>query len=215
MVEPSTKELTDMACSFLAKEYPDAIIVKEMSVQYMSASPGRLDVAAITKHGIVAVEVKGPKDSPARIADQITKYEGVCKEIWLLAAKNIAPECFQAASRKWKTLDYHDGEAFRHPNSLQYCKMQNSPWAIVDTLLISEKRSIVREFKLEQKLIHEATRPPQTYNCQPHTGTYSKVIAENVALCDLMAAFAKHMYTRKWEKRVDPSRLHRQYQKEA
>jgi hypothetical protein len=198
----TTRELTGMAAAFLAEEHPDAIIVKELTVEYMSGKPGRLDVAAITPNGIIAVEVKGPNDSPKRLEHQISKYKGVCKEVWLLAAKNIFDKCYEITRFHWRTLDYKNGSAFKHSNSLEHCKMKNNPWAIADTLLMPEKKKIVEKFGLHQKLLQEYENANGNMYWHPHTGTYSKIIAENIPLCDLRIEFAKHLLARDWKKRL-------------
>lgn len=76
-------ELTELAIEWLSKQYPDSVIVTELSVS--SWGGASIDVAAITDNEIAGIEIKGEGDSPSRLKLQGLVYGRVARKMWLLA----------------------------------------------------------------------------------------------------------------------------------
>lgn len=70
--------MRDLIVPELRKQYPGARIVHEMPLRYSS---NRLDLAAITRSEIVAVEIKSSKDVADRLEAQLRSFGPVCSKI--------------------------------------------------------------------------------------------------------------------------------------
>ena len=69
--------------------YPSARIIHELPLRYSSR---RIDLAAVTRAGIVAVEIKSSRDTPERLEAQLRGFGPiVTKLIVALAPKWLAP----------------------------------------------------------------------------------------------------------------------------
>lgn len=101
-------ELTRLAIDWLCHSYPDAIIVRELSVADWGGAS--LDVGAITPNEIVGVEVKGEGDSPARLPLQGLAYGMVARKMWLLPDQSIYQKCRAKKPTGWGLLEIWDGK---------------------------------------------------------------------------------------------------------
>jgi hypothetical protein len=102
--------LTEKAIDWMKVEYPDSIVVTEMSVDDWGSA--RIDVAAITDKDIVGVEIKGEGDSPTRLDLQGLVYGKVARRMWLLVspAGTLAERCEKKRPRGWGRLEVFDGD---------------------------------------------------------------------------------------------------------
>lgn len=94
--------LCDLASDFLAARWPDAVIVRELSVGNWGSS--MLDIAAITDDAIIGVEIKGDGDSPTRLKLQAASYSKSATHMFLLAAPSIAGRCKAHKPMGWRLL---------------------------------------------------------------------------------------------------------------
>lgn len=103
-------ELLSLAIDWLRAEFPDAVIVPEMSVADWGGA--RIDVAAITDAEIVGVEIKGEGDSPTRLELQGLRYGQVARQMWLLVTPEgtLRERCEKKRPANWGLLEVHDGE---------------------------------------------------------------------------------------------------------
>ena len=100
-------ELTDLAVEWLSVEFPQSIIIRELSVADWGGAS--VDVAAITDTKIVGVEVKGEGDSPSRLDRQGITYGMVVREMWLLPDESLEKKCRQSLPVGWGVLEVRDG----------------------------------------------------------------------------------------------------------
>lgn len=100
-------ELRELAINWLRAEYPNSIIVTELSVSVWGGA--LIDVAAITETEIVGVEIKGEGDSPTRLELQGHVYGRVARRMWLLADESIQAKCFAKCPSGWGRLEVWDG----------------------------------------------------------------------------------------------------------
>lgn len=96
------QELTDLAAQWLRKRHPQALIVREFSVSEYGGA--LVDVAAILEREIVAVEVKGEGDSPARLPLQGMMYSRACRSVYLLSAPSMQERCAKHLPPGWGML---------------------------------------------------------------------------------------------------------------
>lgn len=94
--------LTDMASDWLARRYPGALIVRELSVGTWGSA--LIDIAAILPDRIVGVEVKGDGDSTTRLKLQTALYSKAAQEMYLLPAPSLASRCERVRWGGWGLL---------------------------------------------------------------------------------------------------------------
>ncbi|NDV50750.1 hypothetical protein [Salipiger sp. PrR003] len=99
-------ELRSLAMTWLAKAYPESILVTELSIADWGGAS--LDVAAITSTHIVGVEIKGEGDSPSRLDRQGLAYPMATREMWLLCDESIQSRCFSKLPAGWGRLETCD-----------------------------------------------------------------------------------------------------------
>lgn len=142
-------ELTFLAEQWLCREFPDAIVVRELSLADWGSA--RVDVAAITADEIVGVEIKGDGDSPTRLPLQGALYGRVCRRMYLLASEGLSKRCEKKRPRGWGKLEVFEGSVREksawsvsgswvrpEPHRLR----QHGPWEMCGTLWHSELKSI-------------------------------------------------------------------------
>jgi hypothetical protein len=95
----SAGDLRDEAVRWLRGQWPDAVIIPELSVA--SWGGARLDLAAVTENQLIGVEIKGDGDSPARLSLQGMLYSSVCSRIFLLTSKDLRDRCLKAKPPGW------------------------------------------------------------------------------------------------------------------
>lgn len=100
-------ELTELAIQWLSATFPEAIIVRELSVADWGGAS--LDLGAITRDRIVGVEIKGDGDGPTRLDRQGISYGMVAREMWLLCAPSVQDKCFARRPPGWGRLEIHEG----------------------------------------------------------------------------------------------------------
>ena len=135
------EQLTILALHWLRSQHHDAPLLCEMGLGGYSAG-GRLDVAAITEHGIIAIEIKGDGDSPARLPLQAERYAAVCSGVWLLPSPSLMKGCERHRPLGWGMLEVIDGavrQADRRcrPSSMQH---RNAAGVLWEMLWADERR---------------------------------------------------------------------------
>jgi hypothetical protein len=100
-------ELLPLAIDWLARRYPDSLIVPELSIGTWGAA--LLDVAAITPTEIIGVEIKGEGDSPARLPLQASLYSKAAARMFFLPCAGLEERCFKHIPDAWGRLMVRDG----------------------------------------------------------------------------------------------------------
>lgn len=102
-------DLLELAIEWLKSEYPNSVIVPELSVADWGAA--LIDVAAITDEEIIGIEIKGDGDSPTRLELQGLRYGQVARKMWLLPTPNgtLADRCQKKKPTGWGTLEVVSG----------------------------------------------------------------------------------------------------------
>src|ERR1700754_1542835 len=99
-MKPSTaRDLCEQAIVWLRKEWPDAVIIPELSVANWGGA--RLDLAAVTQTELIGVEIKGDGDSTARLSLQGMLSSSVCSRMFLLPSGNLREKCLKAKPPGW------------------------------------------------------------------------------------------------------------------
>jgi hypothetical protein len=101
-------ELLSLAVDWLARRYPDSLIVPELSVGTWGAA--LLDCAAVTKDFIIGVEIKGEGDSPARMPLQAALYSKAASRMFFLPCPDLEERCFKHLPDAWGRLTVRDGQ---------------------------------------------------------------------------------------------------------
>jgi hypothetical protein len=104
-------ELLQLAMIYLARRYPDAVLVPELSIGNWGKA--LLDVAAVTANEIIGVEIKGDGDSAARMPLQAAVYSKAATRMFILPAPSLEKTCFRHAPDCWGRLRIEDGKVVR------------------------------------------------------------------------------------------------------
>jgi hypothetical protein len=95
----TARDLCEQAMLWLRREWPQAVIIPELSVATWGGA--RLDLAAVTETELIGVEIKGDGDSTARLSLQGMLYSSVCSRMFLLPSKNLREKCLKAKPPGW------------------------------------------------------------------------------------------------------------------
>lgn len=184
-------ELTEVAESWLLREYPDSIIVRELSVADWGKAS--VDIAAITPDKIVGVEVKGERDSPARLPLQGATYSRVCEDMWLLADASLKERCEKALPPQWAMLQVIRGRA-QPVRTRNGCRAQPSmtlcPGILLECLWAAELRNIVKQNRLPE------------YTPTLRQVPAARAVLKHLPLPDIHAAVLGALRDRTWQKPV-------------
>lgn len=155
------RALHNAAADWLAGQYPDALIVHELSIGSWGAA--LIDVAAITPTEIVGVEVKGEGDSHTRIALQAAVYSKAATRMFLLPAPTLEAKCFKAAPNSWGLLSIASGqieraEPWEYKRKEQPPRLCTAPHQLVQCLWAEEIATLAKRLgnAFGKKLYREA-----------------------------------------------------------
>lgn len=173
--------LCDAASDWLAEQYPDALIIRELSIgNYGSAL---LDIAAITENEIIGIEIKGDGDSAARLERQGWIYSRVATRMGLLPAPSLEAAAYKHLPQGWTLLRLSGGLLTHRIRGGDFRPLPNAPAALLETLWGKEMRQMADEFCLTKpRYVHELT----------------EMLAENVPLRLLRPAVCRALRKRDW-----------------
>lgn len=154
------KELTDLAEVWLSERYTDATIVREFSVSNYGGA--LIDIAAITDHEIVGIEIKGEGDSPSRLPLQGHVYGRVASKMFLLTDPSIHEKCLKKKPQCWSSLSISEGKISQNPRYTSYSEpiYLICPYSLCGTLWKSELQNVAMVERLKFKkgwAVHELT----------------------------------------------------------
>ena len=119
-------DLLPLAIDWLARTYPQSLIVPEFNIGTWGAA--LLDVAAITETEIIGVEIKGEGDSAARLPLQAALYSKAATRMHFLACPALEDRCFKHIPDAWGRLVVRDGVVQRLLRQEDNSRLSNSPW---------------------------------------------------------------------------------------
>lgn len=143
--------LCDLASDWLAARYPDALIVRELSVGKWGKA--LIDIAAITPEHIIGVEIKGEGDSGARLELQGHMYSRVATHMFLLTAPALDKIAEKHLPAGWWHLRVGgagiDGgrlDRIGYPGALPEApeRLPNAPAQILECLITRELKFLAR-----------------------------------------------------------------------
>lgn len=100
-------ELLDLAIEWAKREYPNSLLVPELSVADWGGAS--IDLGIITENEVVGIEIKGKGDSPNRLELQGHVYGRVAKRMWLLPAGELLEKCLGKKPPGWGLLEVFEG----------------------------------------------------------------------------------------------------------
>ena len=184
-------ELCDLASDWLAARYPDALIVRELSVGKWGKA--LIDIAAILQDRIVGVEIKGEGDSPARLELQGHVYSRVASHMFLLTAPSLDKAQEKHRPGGWWPLRVVGGqidcgklgvvESWGHVWTAE--QLPNAPASLLECL-------ITRELKLLGRVLTPSIDIGRT------VPTMIAAISENAPLANIRAGVCKALRARDW-----------------
>lgn len=182
--------LCDLASDWLAARYPDALIVRELSVGKWGSA--MLDIAAITADHIYGVEIKGDGDSHARLDRQGWIYSRVASRMFLLSAPSLDAAATKHLPSGWWHLragesgvqaGHLDRNLWGHIGGPD--QLPNAPAQLLECL-------ITRELKRVGKVLTPAVDIGKT------VPTMIAAISENAPLKAVRAAVCDQLRARDW-----------------
>lgn len=185
MREYRAPELTQIAARWLARRYPGALIVEELSIGNWGSL--RLDVAAIRSDGIAAVEIKGDGDDMSRLSRQGPLYALAADKAWLLASPKLTDKARKARPQGWGLLwlDEVPGSEPKLRSMLASPRLPNSPGQMLQALWAAELR----------RLCDTLSVPRKGLTC---VDEWTDALAEAVPLSDLRPAVCAALRNRDW-----------------
>lgn len=184
------QSLCDLASDWLAARYPDALIVRELSVGKWGSA--LLDIAAITPEHIIGVEIKGDGDSAARLDRQGWIYSRVASQMFLLSAPGLDGAAAKHLPKDWWQLRIDSGAIFAGKldhDSWGYVygprQLPNAPAQLLECLITKELKRVGRE--LTPAIDIGRTVP-----------TMIAAISENAPLARIRAAVCEQLRLRDW-----------------
>ncbi len=135
-------ELTDLGIEWLLRRFPEATIVREMSVSDWGGA--LVDIAAITATEIVGIEIKGEGDSPARLPLQRAVYGRVVRRMWLLPDVSLKASCIKKAPKGWGLLEVCGGKISVHKTRIARTQKLLCPYSMCGTLWRDELYEVAR-----------------------------------------------------------------------
>ena len=208
--------LLEHAIEWLKSQYPDSIIVTEMSVADWGNA--RIDLAAITDKEMIGVEIKGEGDSPTRLELQGLRYGQVARKMWLLCTPegNLAERCERKKPVSWGSLEVVGGvvrpkNTATKPGPIEKTKYgtrqamvtdpdnyrpdtagdsrQFNPWAICGTLWRDELYAIAKAQGLNP-------------GSKARVGDLTKALIDHMPVPKLHDAMIDQLRNRVWKKPV-------------
>lgn len=129
--------LTDLASTWLAERYPDALIIRELSIGAWGSAV--LDVAAIMPNEIIGCEIKGEGDTVKRLAMQEALYSKAATRMFLLADESLALKCKkELRGLGWSVRVPGEGLPTVIP------RMHNAPAQLLEALIGDELKRICK-----------------------------------------------------------------------
>lgn len=142
--------LTQLAAAWLARRYPEALIVEELSIGNWGSL--RLDVAAIAEDGIHAVEVKGDGDDMSRLKLQGPLYALAARHAWLLASPTLHDRSRKARPQGWGLLQLDEAKGqVKTVSHIQAQPLPNSPGQMLQALWAVELRQLCDHLAVPRK----------------------------------------------------------------
>ena len=111
LAECKAPELLELAAQFLARRYPNSLIVRELSIGNWGSA--LIDLVAICDDEIIGIEIKGDGDSPTRLGLQQALYSKAADRMWILPSPDLENRCFEGkhkVTREWGRLVLRDGK---------------------------------------------------------------------------------------------------------
>lgn len=197
----TAKALLGEAILWLREEWPEAVIIPELSVA--SWGGARLDVAAVTPTELVGVEIKGEGDSTARLQLQGLMYSPVCTRIFLLSAPSLRERCRAAKPPGWLMATNGDGDFWSHKATNRgfdddYKIMPTSPYRLVDMLWADEMRYLFNAHDVQPENVGRSRQEARW-----------RAIANQVPMGKLQPSVYRILYRRRWEAARMPKRVWR------
>ena len=149
------RELCDLASDWLAARYPDALIVRELSVGKWGKA--LIDIAAILPDRIIGVEIKGEGDSVSRLELQGHVYSRVASHMLLLTCPQLDGAQERHRPEGWWPLRVVEGKVESGKlgekltdlrgevyHSYDLTQLPNAPAALLECLITTELRRLGR-----------------------------------------------------------------------
>ena len=185
MIEYRSAILTKMAGAWLARQYPGALIVEELSIGNWGSL--RLDVAAICEEEIVAVEIKGDGDDMGRLKLQGPLYGLAATTAWLLPSPALAERAKKALPRGWGLLHVVDALSIHRDKYRRPARLPTSPGQMLQALWAVELRSVCDELGVSRRGMTTCAQ-------------WVDALAEQVPLVHLRPAICRALRRRDWSR---------------
>lgn len=196
----TAKQLLGEAILWLREEWPESVIIPELSVGHWGTA--RIDVCAVTPTELIGVEIKGEGDSASRLRLQGMTYSSVCSRMFLLPSPGLRKQCLKAKPPGWLMATREDGEfwsASDHRGDYQpgfdqdFRPMPTSAIRLVDMLWADEIRYLFNA--------HDCKLPPDALLVRDKRAGKPKAwaIAEQVPMGKLQPSIYRILYRRRWE----------------
>lgn len=190
--------LLEHAIEWLKSQYPDCIIVTEMSVADWGNA--RIDVAAITDEEMIGIEIKGEGDSPTRLELQGLRYGQVARKMWILCSPEgtLAERCYKKIPGYWGILEMVDGHIqkrvrYQGNNYVNYFEPRDSrqfnPFAMCETLWRDELYAIARRKNFQP-------------GSRARVSDLTDILVRHLPIYELHAAMIDQLRKRVWKKPV-------------
>lgn len=179
-------QLCDLASDWLAERYPDALIVRELSVGKWGKA--LIDIVAICEDHLVGVEIKGDGDSHARLELQGWIYSRVASRMFLLTAPALDKSAGSRLPEGWWHLRV--SSAGICPGSLGGygagpSQQPNAPAQMLECLIGKELKTLARA--ICPTVDHGTT-----------VGQMIAAISENAPLRDIRRGVCSALRARDW-----------------
>jgi len=193
-MKPATtaRDLRGDAILWLRDQWPDAVIIPELSVASMGGA--RLDLAAVTPTELIGVEIKGEGDSTARLALQGMQYSAVCSRLFLLPCPSLREKCAKARPPGWLMATSECGDWWKNTKGARFQaswdfgedhkRLPTSPYRLLEVLWGDELKSLARVLDVDPK---------------EHRGHLLHHLAENFPLAKIRSGVLRRLYLRRWE----------------
>lgn len=184
--------LCDLASDWLATRYPNALIVRELSVGKWGKA--LIDIAAITPDHIIGIEIKGDGDSGARLELQGHAYSRVATHMFLLTAPSLDGIAAKHKPADWWHLRVEAGEivagrldhvwyAGARPDGP--ASLPNAPAQLLECLITRELKILARELC-------------PTIDCGRTVPALIHAISENAPLAEVRRGVCAALRVRDW-----------------
>jgi hypothetical protein len=200
MTPQTAKELRGEAICWLRDQWPDAVIIPELSVATWGSA--RLDVAAVTMGQLIGVEIKGDGDSIGRLQLQGWAYSMVATRMFLLPSHRMRDKCEKARPPGWLMAKNSEGRWWTNgeePNrgyGYDGKSLAHSPHRMIEMLWSDEIRYLARALDVN-------TNGVRGYEAIGHA------IAEQIPLGVLRPKVYRLLHNRRWESGRIPKQVWR------